>query len=371
METVSALGKASSSVGPWTWIGGLFLYGENAVETGDVDLGSGVTGGAPAVLNRLDNNSTTRSAAAFAETTYSVSDGFDLTAGLRYTYDRKTIVGRNLELPQPLKLDAAQGWGNVSPRFVAKYSFTHATMAYVSISEGFRTGTWGLTTDSAIPAKPEIVWNYEAGLKTQFLDGHGTANFAVFHEQIRDKQEQVVVAVGVTSERNATSANIDGFEAEVQLTPVEHFHVIFNGSLLHTKYGTFIGNPSDVGPGESYLYSGNQLPFAPKFQVNLIPAYTIPIPNHGDLTAQAELTHDSSVFFTRINDPREGNDGYTDYNLRLTWQVTPQWSAGLYGENLSNERHAIQIQPFLNQGIGLPTQFNNPRRYGAQFTYKY
>lgn len=362
---------ASNPSTTWNWITGVYLFGENDRETGDVDLGSAITGGASAVLNRIDNDSKTRSGAVFAETTYSVTSRFDLTAGVRYTHDNKSIIGRNLELPQPVKLDTSQGWSNVSPRLIGKYAFTDYTMGYASISEGFRSGTWSLTTDNAIPAKPEYVWNYEMGVKSKFLDGRAKLNLAAFHEHIEGKQEQVVVAVGVTSERNATTANIDGLEAEFEFVPVDSFHVIANASFLHTKYGTFIGSPTDVGPGESYIYTGNRLPFAPKVKTSLIPAYTVPLTGHGDITLQAEWIHDSSVYFTRINDPREGNAGYNDYNVRLIWQATPQLSMSLYGENLSDERHTIQIQPFLNQGLGLPTQYNDPRRYGAQASFRF
>jgi iron complex outermembrane receptor protein len=227
-----------------------------------------------------------------------------------------------------------------------------------------------LTTDSAIPAKPEYVWNYELGLKSKFLEGRAQANFALFHQDLKDKQEQVVVAVGVTSERNATSAKIDGLEAELEFIPVERFRLTATASFLNTKYGTFIGSPSDVGPGESYIYTGNELPFAPKVQASVVPAYTFPLGAAGGLTAQAEWIHASSVFFTRINDPREGNGGYSDYNFRLIWHASQHLDLSAYGENLSNERHAIQTQPFLNQGLGLPTEYNTPRQYGVQFSFK-
>lgn len=355
----------------WKWIGGVYLFRESNGADGDIILGSAVTGGAPVVFNRLANDVTTRSAAAFAAVTYSFTEKFNLTAGLRYTYDQKDLVGRNLVLPQPLKVDVSEAWTDISPRIIGQYAFSDDVMAYVSVSKGFRSGTWSVTTDDPVPAEPEYVWNYELGLKSTFFDGRARLNLAAFQQEYKDKQEQVVVRVGVTSARNAATATIKGIEAELELLPLDSFRITATASLLDTEYGVFVGSPQDVEPGKSFDYSGNRLPFAPEFQASLLPAYTLTLPNGGSLTMQGEWIHKSSEFFNRQNDPRQGNAGYDDYNLRLIWEMSTHLSVSAFGENLSDERHVVQTQPFLNQGLGLPTQFNNPRRYGVQFSYRY
>lgn len=371
-ESYSLEGRlAATPSDNWKWIAGVYLFRETNGAEGDIVLGSVVTGGAPVVFNRLDNDVTTRSAAAFAAITYSFTDKFDLTTGLRYTYDRKDLVGRNLILPQPVKVDVRDSWTDVSPRLIAQYALTDDVMTYISASKGFRSGTWSVTTDDAVPAEPEYVWNYELGLKSTFLAGRARLNLAAFQQEYKDKQEQVVVRVGVTSARNAATATIRGVEAELDLLPVESLRVTATASVLDTEYGTFVGSPQDVEPGRSFDYSGNRLPFAPEFQSSLLPAYTWSVPNDGSLTVQAEWIHKSREFFNRQNDPRQGNAGYDDYNLRVIWDVSEHLSISAYGENLDDERHVVQTQPFLNQGLGLPTQYNNPRRYGAQFSYRY
>lgn len=353
------------------WVSGVFLFAENDLLTGDVVLGSAVTGGAPTPAEELDNNSITRSASIFGEANYDVTDQLQLTAGGRYTYDRKAFVGRNLLLPDPVTVNDSQSWPAFTPRAIAKYKFTSRINGYVSASEGFRSGTWSVTASSPIPAKPETVWNFEAGVKATFLDGRALVDVAAFREDYNNKQEEILIAPGVTAVRNAASATIDGVEAEYQFKLVPHLTLSGSFTYLNARYGTYVGSPSDVPVGVSDVYTGNNLAYAPHIASTVDLAYDIPLGDLGDLMLEGSWQYKSRIFFSRENILIESSAPYSDFDFNVTYQRDQHWSATVFARNATDERHPIQVQDFLNEGFGTPTEYNLPREFGIRLNYRY
>jgi iron complex outermembrane receptor protein len=353
------------------WVIGAFGFAENDTFTGDVVLGSAITGGPQVPASELDHRSQTRSAAIFGEANYDVTDKLELTVGGRYTYDHKEFLGRNLLLPNPIVVNDSRNWPAFTPRGIIKYRFTPSIMAYVSASKGFRSGTWSVTASSPIPAQPETVWNYEAGLKTTFLDHRAEINIAAFKEDYKNKQEEILIAPGVTAVRNAASATIKGIELEYQLKPVPRVTISGNVAYLDARYGTYIGDPSDVPAGISYIYSGNRLPYAPHMTALVDAAYKLPVGEDHNLTFDATWQYRSRTYYSRENISIESAKAFSDFDFTLSWQQNPRLIISAFVTNATNERHPIQIEDFLNEGFGVPTQYNMPRMVGLRANFKY
>jgi iron complex outermembrane receptor protein len=345
----------SNTSGPLHWMGGTFLFAEDDTFNGNVVVGSAVTGGAPLPISKLDNNSKTRSASVFGEAGYDVTDKLQFTLGGRYTYDYKSFIGRNLLNANPIAVDDSQSWPAFTPRAILQYKFTTDTMAYVSASKGFRSGTWSVTASSPIPAKPETVWNYETGFKTNWFD----------------RRMQVDIAPGVTAVRNAASAQIKGVELEFRARPTSRLTLSGNFSYLHAVYGTYIGAPSDVPPGVSDIYSGNQLPYAPHLTSLLDAAYTFVLADESTLVLDGSWHYRSRTFYSRENIDIESSASFNDYDLSLSWRRDEHLTTTAYVTNLTDERHPIQIEDFLNEGFGVPTQYNRPREVGIRLNFKF
>ena len=81
----------------WTWIGGLFLFGDVDRQPTSVRLGG------PRLENRLDPKVESNSGAIFGQGTIRVGPRVSATAGLRYTRERKAIenAGRLYALDPP------------------------------------------------------------------------------------------------------------------------------------------------------------------------------------------------------------------------------------------------------------------------------
>jgi iron complex outermembrane receptor protein len=353
------------------WMTGVFLFGEDDLLTGDVVLGSAITGGAERPASELDNNSHTRSASFFTEGSYDITSKLEITLGGRVTDDQKTFVGRNLLFADPVLVDDTRNWAAFTPRAIVKYSFSHDLMAYLSASRGFRSGTWSVTASSPIPAKPEYVWNYEAGLKSTFLDGRARVDLSAFHEVYSNKQEEILIAPGVTAVRNAASATIDGVEAEYQFKVVPRLILSGSFSYLDARYGTYVGSPSDVSAGVSDVYTGHELPFAPKISSTVDLAYDISLPSGQHLILDGAWEYKSRDYFSRQNIDIESSDPFSDFNFNVSWVYDRHLTTTLYAKNAFDERHPVQVLDFLNEGFGAPAQYNLPAQFGIRVQYHY
>ena len=112
-----------------------------------------------------------------------------------------------------------------TPKVSAQYSFD-AGMAYVTYSEGFRSGGFnGRATapNNTGPYDPEGVKSWEAGAKLTLMDNRFQVNLAVFSLEYENKQETIVKPgtdgqTTLTVVQNASSAEIEGLEMDLKLS---------------------------------------------------------------------------------------------------------------------------------------------------------
>jgi len=134
------------------------------------------------------------SKAAYGQATYSMTDALRLTAGLRYTKDRKTRSGGNYSFDSSgntalvLPNFADIGSSKINYRVGADYDFARAAMIYANYATGYKAGGF---FDGAPPNNtyaPENVASAEFGLKSRFLNSRLQLNVAVFNYKYTDFQ---------------------------------------------------------------------------------------------------------------------------------------------------------------------------------------
>jgi hypothetical protein len=204
-----------------TWIAGLFLFDE-------VDR-QRFTLGAPSVRreNHLDGLVGADAGAAFAQTTIQVWPRVAITAGLRYTHERKTIdnSGRMSILDPPMTIlpgayqytDAIvhDAW---TPKIGADVRLRDRVLAYASATRGFKSGGFNLSSPEAGRGfAPEWAWSYEAGLKTEIPRARARVNVAAFYTAYTDLQVQTGIRPGVIDISNAAAHG----HANVKSTPTQ------------------------------------------------------------------------------------------------------------------------------------------------------
>ena len=124
------------------------------------------------------------------------------------------------------------------------WQVTPDTLIYLKSAKGFRGGGWNLRVITAPPFGPEKARDIEVGLKSDFLDGRLRTNLAAYTTEYTNKQESIIIPVGLTPQtviQNAASATIKGFEGEVTARPIEGLTLRSSFSYIHGKYDSFPG----------------------------------------------------------------------------------------------------------------------------------
>ena len=201
------------------------------------------------------NPYTLNSYAAFGEAYYNIASDLKLTAGLRWTNDRKHFVDIPSELlvsgyGYPITGIVDQQWsqftGRAAANWMPKLDFTDQTLIYGSYAHGYKAGganppgaillTYG-PEDIADPVhpltfKPEFIDAFELGSKNTLLDGTLTINGDVFYYNYEDYQISEIV------DRTAINLNFDahvkGAEIESTWEPIPGLRFNFAGGWEDT-----------------------------------------------------------------------------------------------------------------------------------------
>ena len=190
--------------------------------------------------------------AAFGEVNYNIFSDLKLTAGLRWTEDRKHFVDIPSELlvsgyGYPITAVVNQQWDQFTGRAVAtwtpKFDFTDQTLIYSSYAHGYKAGganppgatllTYGNFGDIGNPIhpltfKPEFVDAFELGSKNTLLDGALTLNADIFYYNYENYQISRIV--------DRTSIN-DNFDAHVKGAEIEGTYEPFPGLRFNFSGG--------------------------------------------------------------------------------------------------------------------------------------
>ena len=340
--------------------------------------------------------------ALFGEATYSVTDRFDITAGLRYADYKETrtltfdgiFADKTIAVPGKTKADS---W---APRVILAYEVSDDVTLNAQVSKGFRLGgindplnrplctpadiaTFGsLSTPSF---KSETVWNYETGVKAKLNGGAGSLSLAGFYADISNLQ--ATIDAGSCSSRiiaNVDSAKSTGFDAEFAYRLTDNFDIAATASYNDAKLTSSLKDAA--GRPIQGLRDGNRLPTVPRFQASFSVGYER---EFGDgLEAFSNLTFQHvGKRFTQIsdqeNDPATATlfrnvgatsvavlsfplslPSYDIVNLRVGVRGEG-WEGALFVNNLGDERArlAIDRERGLRARYGFLT--NPPRTYGV------
>ena len=345
--------------GPLRWIvGGFFLNerGQDQIQILE-----------PRRELAIPETNITNAYALFGQASYEIAERLRLTAGLRYSYEKKDFAysiildGSEVDRGSP-----SASWSAWTPKFGVDFDVNEDVLAYASATRGFKSG--GFQLGDAKPFLPEYLWSYEAGIKSTLLDRRLRANFAAFYYDYTNLQV-VQYFNGVASTTNAGRATIKGVEAEFLARPADRLTLTSTIAYLDGRY--------DVYFDDQVSLEGNRLPNAPEWNATLGAEYEASLGSSGSLTLRGDIARRSAAFFKPNNDPRYASSPTALINGRVSWKpMDSRWEAALYGRNLTNERYAT-YKAVGTDGVGvsnpnLPlTVFGEPRQYGLQVRYFY
>ena len=340
----------------------------------------------------------THSYAAFAQSTWHVTDRLSLTGGLRFTHEDKDgrytqgQTGTDLSTLPTAVAAAAQGIRNAFNPVLdfsasrhdnslagtadISYKLARDLLVYGTYSRGNKSGGLNLT---AIPAgvpttvKPERVDNFEIGLKSQFLDRTVTANLAGYwtidHNYQTSISTQNATGVFIQYIANIPKARSRGFEADLNWSPNKLISFSVSTAYTDARYIRYPDGPQQFeNPSPVTDLSGRPLAGVPKFTYTLTadvaqPVGSLQIYGHGD------WSHRSS-FYTAVSDSRYSLvPGYGLANLRVGLRREDQrWDLSFWVRNLFDKKYFQTLSP-ANTGL-VTGLLGDPRTFGATLRTK-
>lgn len=340
-QELQLLGKAFDN--RLNWIAGVYYFQENSLQILDDKLTITPTFVLTLLPTAIDTK--TRSYAAFAQGSFEIADGLSLTAGIRYSHDRKRLIGsiqNRLPFgPGPAialtEVRLRPSFGSWTPKLGIDYKPNDNLLLYVSASRGFKAGGFnGLAVANpavfSVVYQPQTVWTYEAGAKLTAFDRRATANLAVFRNEFEGLQQTSQIGPGSFAVENVGSGRLDGLELELSANPVRGLNLFFNLALNDDKY-------TELNPlADAARFGAKRLPLTSRWSYQAGGFYeTAPFAGNGlKLRLSANYAARGSYFSVVNNLLRTEGYGLLDASIALA-ENEDRWSLTLGGRNLTDK----------------------------------
>ncbi len=326
------------------------------------------------------------SVAPYAELKFHLTDQIALTAGGRYTYEKKegytNHSARTAFYGAPFAVQFDETWKKFTPRAILEFTPRDGMLFYGGVSTGFKGGGWSLTSTNPVaavtPLQPEKSTSLEAGSKLRLFDNRLSFNVAAYRAKTKNVQVRTLVN-GVLNDTNAGGILVKGVEVETVGRPIENLEVGINYAYTDATYSSFTGCTATGAD-----CSGNPVPFVPKNDLKIFINYTLDLGEHGTLKLHADDQWASSfqVSATRAQPIGVAHTARKDFiNLSATYQPAgAAWQVQLWAKNVLNRWSMAApanynfyfLSPAENAALEVDRGIiNPPRQIGATFTYRF
>ena len=334
---------------------------------------TGLSASTTTALTTAQRDFRVKSYAGYVQGNFKLNDHVSLTAGARYTSDKKDISALTIAGGIPALVEVNDTFSAFTPKVGVEYRPSDNVLAYASITRGFKSGDANLFGASVVgeikTVDPETVWSYEAGMKSALADGKLLLDFGAFLYDYKNYQMNVQFAEGPRI-FNLDKVQVYGIEFKPVFRLTPRLRLGASATYLHSrvkKSSRLLIDPFDVLGGPLNPV-GESLPQSPKFKGNAFIGYSAPI---GD-TYAADFAVDAT-YSSRFNNDLFGsfpNDSYSVINANVRFGPTEgRWYLNVYGRNLFNEVYTTSS--LFADGIGELEFYAPPRTIGVQLGFKY
>ncbi len=333
-------------------------------------------------LNIDDNLYKTTSYAAFGQATWTMTENWSATLGLRYTYEKKSREGSQLTEPDfPLDIPPVAGPdifyddertdSDISPSLNLRYFFNPDVMAYGLVSRGFKSGGYNQRREissSNGEFDEEIATNYELGWKSTLLDQRLRLNGTLFFVEYDDFQSQTFDGSSI---RVTNAGTMESYGVELELWWLASSDLTLGSAIAYNKaeYKEFDNGQCTVeqaffeyyveqgaqggSPGTAAVctqdLAGEPLDNVPEWTVSSFAQYEKALGDNLRVVARLEHSYIDSYFLDQDLDPHLVNDEVNLVNLRLSLSnESRSWEVALWGRNMLDEE-------YYSFGIDIPT----------------
>lgn len=317
----------------------------------------------------------TQSYEVFGDVSVDLSEKWEFTAGLRYTWDEKSS-GLLVELPDgPSNLtgagifvqdsggliQASDEFNDLTWRFALRYALTDTLNLYTNFARGRRpeviTASAGSPQAGFTTLDSELVDATEVGFKGAFLNGDLNLNGSIFRYEYNNFQTtQVNASTGLIEPLNAGDATANGAELEASYSPNEQFSLV-------ASYGY---NKARFEKDDSAPFAGNRLRLSPDQTASIASKVSFDTPV-GDLSIVPSITWQSRVYFDNTERRVISQDGYALINMNAQLTFDNGMFVSAYARNLFDEEYLIDAGN-TGDAFGIPTFIaGTPQFYGIRF----
>lgn len=350
-----------------------------------------------------------RAEAVYGQLDWSVTEDLTLTAGLRYTRERRTNASAQIAtdgyrgpavsyiLPWT-RADAS--FSASTPTVSVNYQVLPDINLYARMAKGFKSGGFsaemptveGVTT----PYGPEKSTTYELGVKSVFLDQRAQLNIALYHNEITDMQISQLPPGSTTSQFfNAGEATQQGVEVEGVFLPAPGWQLRLNYGYVDAEFDEYMDHPRNAATAALAGASVNDLidtadnrvmPYAPRHTFDLSVDGELAQTRWGILRLLASYTYRSSFYVAPANKSlhtaEAGSGSLASLNevpslglvdMKLLLSDIPVTQSGtaevaIWVKNLTDEDKLANLIDF---GFFQNATWTDPRTYGLSLAYKW
>ncbi|MBC3764395.1 TonB-dependent receptor [Neptunicella marina] len=327
--------------------------------------------------------------AVFGQSSYDVSDKLNISAGIRYTHDKKSLdVGEQNVDGFALVIGAASvqdydpinvSDGKVSWDLSANYRVTSDTSVFARLARGFRAQTIQ-GRDVAFESAPsvadsETIDSVEAGIKSDLINNKLRVNAAAFYYQVDNMQFSAIGGVdNLTQLVNADKGVGFGFETDLEWVATDYLTITAGYSYNHTEIqddnlkvapcGSGMCSPLDKMENGLAYVDGNPFPQAPRSTLSVTARYTVPVGNDGEFFAYTDWAWQGKTNLFLYESYEFRTDGNYEGGLRIGYEnFADGYEVALFGRNITDEDNLKGAIDFNN----LTGIVNEPRIVGIEF----
>ncbi|WP_083635056.1 TonB-dependent receptor [Maricaulis sp. W15] len=315
----------------------------------------------------------------FGQASHQLNERLELSGGLRFTVDQKSLVGVVTSIPvTPVSVQDEQ----ISWDLSAYYDLDDSQAVFARIARGFR-GPSIQARDVAFFNPPSIAdsetsTSFELGYKSEPLDGRARFNATAFYYQIDDLQLSAVGGGGnLVQLINADRGVGYGFEIDSEMWVTDNLFVTAGFSWNETEL-----QDSDLEVGvcaqctvldpdadfDGFVeVDGNPFPQAPDYILSFSARYSIPAGNGGEWFAFTDWFYQGRTNLFLYESEEFYSDGNFEGGLRVGYAGElsggQDYEVALFARNITDEDNLVGGIDFNNN-----TGFvNEPRIIGASF----
>jgi len=358
---------ASNGSGPAKWQVGAYYF--------NMDLALGTN---PFFVPETVLKQSNSSWAVFGQGSYDLTDQLTVTAGVRYTEDKKRLgaIATNFPISNVDIKGTKVSW-DVS----ANYAATDNVSLYTRAARGFRApsiqGRDVAFFGQPSSARSETIDSIETGFKSELYDNTLRLNADVYYYRIQDMQLTAIGGTGNFNQLiNAKKGVGYGFESDVEWLAADFLVLTAGFALNKTEFrdpnltvpvcGSGQCTPLDpLDANGNAIVNGNPFPQAPKITGNFTARYSIPAGPNGDFYVFTDWSIQGKTNFFLYESAEFKTSGNFEGGLRVGYARNDKaFDFGFYVRNITNEKNVIGGIDFNN----LTGFTKDPRTFGISLT---